>query len=165
MDSGSKFLGIATVIIVALILQVGLIVAERQEDLPAETAIAFAQAYYKLDTGMAQYLCAELTEDVDENLVNGYINNVLDEARDMGFKKDYMKTALSHIESETEIEDDNAAVVRIKAERRRYLNPVFGAIGKIFFLTESYPVELSLDLVQEDGKWKVCGEPFSAVEL
>ena len=76
-----------------------------------------------------------------------------------------MKTALSHIESETEMQDENTAVVRIKAERRRYLNPVFGAIGKIFFLTETYPVELSLTMIQEEVQWKVCGEPFSRVEL
>jgi hypothetical protein len=164
MDSGSKFLAIASVIIVALILQVALIVADRQE-LPAKTAVAFAQAYFKLDKCMAQYLCNELTEEADENVVDGFISRVYDEAGAMGYKTNYMKTALSHIEAETEMEDENTAVVRIKAERRRYLNPVFGAIGKIFFLTETYPVEISLTLVQEDGQWKVCGEPFSRVEL
>jgi hypothetical protein len=165
MDSGSKFLGIASVVIVALILQVALIVADRQEDLPANTAIAFAQSYFKLDEGMARYLCNELTEEADENVVAGYINRVADEAVVMGYKTNYMKTALSDIKAETEMEDENTAVVRIKAERRRYLNPIFGAIGKIFFLTESYPVELSLTLIMEDGQWKVCGAPFSQVEL
>ncbi len=164
MDSGSKFLAIAAVIIVALILQVTLIVADRQE-LPAKTAVAFAQAYFKLDTCMAQYLCNELTEEADENVVDGYLSRVTEEAGVMGYKTNYMKTALSHIESETEMEDENTAIVRIKAERRRYLNPIFGAIGKIFCLTETYPVDISLTLVQEDGHWKVCSAPFSRVEL
>ena len=98
-------------------------------------------------------------------MVDDYIRRVADEAGVMGYKANYMKTALSHIESETEMQDENTVVVTIKAERRRYLNPVFGAIGKIFFLTKTYPVDISITLVQEDGQWKVCGAPFSRVEL
>ncbi len=164
MDRGSKFLALATVIIVAFILQVALIIADRHES-PAKSAVKFAKAYFKLDEHMAQYLCNELTEAAEEDVVDAYLHRLAEEAAAMGYKTSYMKTALSHIESETEMQDENTAVVSIKAERRRYLNPVFGAVGKIFFLTETYPVELSLTVVREDGQWKVCGTPFSRVEL
>jgi len=29
---------------------------------------------------------------------------------------------------------------------------------------ETHPVETTLDLVKEDGAWKVCGKPFRLVE-
>lgn len=164
MDRGTKFLAFATVIIIALILQVVLIIADDHES-PAKSAIEFAKAYFQLDKDMAQYLCNELTEEAQEDVVDAYLFRFAEKARAMGYKTCYMKTALSHIESETEMEDENTAVVRIKAERRRYLNPVFGAIAKIFMLTETYPVDISLTLVREDGQWKVCGAPLSRVEL
>lgn len=164
MVRGTKFLAFAIVIIIAFILQVALIIADKHES-PAKSAVEFAKAYFKLDQDMAQYLCNELTEAAQEDVVDAYLNRVAEKAGAMGYKTSYMKTALSHIESETEMQDENTAVVRIKAERRRYLNPVFGAIAKIFFLTETYPVDISLALVQENGQWKVCGAPFSRVEL
>ena len=164
MDRGTKFLAFATVIIVAFILQVALIIADRHES-PAKSAIEFTKAYFQLDESIGQYLCNELTEEAEEDVVDAYLFRVAEKAKAMGYKTYYMKTALSHIESETEMEDENTAVVRIKAERRRYLNPIFGAIGKIFFLTETNPVDVTLTLVQEDGQWKVCGAPLSRIEL
>ena len=82
----------------------------------------------------------------------------------MGFKMNYMKTALAHVKSQTEMVDENTAVVRIQGERTRYLNPIFGAIATIFFLTESYDVDKTLKVVNEDGQWKVCGTPFLLAE-
>ena len=164
MVRGTKFLAFAIVIIIAFILQVALIIADKHES-PAKSAVEFTKAYFRLDQEMAQYLCDELTEAAEEDVVDAYLNRMAEKAGTMGYKTSYMKTALSHIESETEMQDENTAVVRIKAERRRYVNPVFGAIAKIFFLTETYPVDISLTMVQEDGQWKVCDAPLSRVEL
>jgi len=86
-------------------------------------------------------------------------------AKAMGFDLNYMKKALSHIETATEMEDESTARVKITADRKRYLNPLFGIIAQLFFLTESYGVEETLTLVKEDGQWKVCGAPFELVEL
>ena len=114
---------------------------------------------------MAQHLCNELTQEAEENVVDGYLFQVAAEAKAMGFDLNYMKTTFSHVETQIEMEDENTAVVRIKGERRRYLNPVFGAIAKIFFITETYEVDETLTVVKEDGQWKVCGTPFLLVEL
>ncbi len=164
MDQGTKFLALAAVIIIAVILQVGLIIAD-DNDSPAQTAVCFTEAYFKLDESMGQYLCKELIEDEESDVVGDYLHQVAEEAKAMGFKKNYMKTALSHIETRTEMQDENTAIVRIKGERSRYLNPVFGAIATLFFLTESYEVDKTLEVVKEDGQWKVCGTPFMLAEL
>jgi len=164
MDRGTKFLTFASVAIIALILQVVLIISDNNES-PAKTAIDFTEAYFKLDKSMEQYLCNELVEDAETNVVDDYLHQVTEEAQAMGFKNNYMKTALGHVETQTEMEDENTAIVRIKGERRRYLNPIFGAIATVFFLTETYEVDKTLKIVNEDGRWKVCGTPFLLAEL
>ena len=163
MDQGTKFMAFASVIIIAVVLQVVLIVSVDNQS-PAQTAICFTKAYFKLDESMGQYLCNELIEDAETNVVDDYLHQVTEEAKTMGFKKNYMKTALAHVESQTEMVDENTAIVRIQGERTRYLNPIFGAIATMFFLTESYEVDKTLKVVNEDGQWKVCGTPFLLAE-
>jgi hypothetical protein len=160
MDQGTKFLAFASIVIIALILQVALVIFDNNAS-PAQTAIDFAQAYYKLDKSMGQYLCSQAA---GADGVDAYLYQVAQEAKAMGFKQNYMKTALAHVEAQTEMEDENTAIVRIKAQRSRYLNPVFGAVAKIFFLTETYEVDKTFKVVKEDGQWKVCGTPLLLVE-
>ena len=163
MDQGTKFMAIATVIIIAVILQVALI-SLQDNQAPAQTAVCFTKAYFKLDESMGQYLCKELIENTETDLVDDYLHQVKEEAKTMGFKKNYMKTTLAHAKTQTEMLDENTAIVRIQGQRTRYLNPVFGAVATIFFLTESYEVDKTLKVVNEDGQWKVCGTPFMLAE-
>ena len=86
-----------------------------------------------------------------------------EQAKSMGFDVSWMKMVLSHIETETQMVDDNVAEVRINCNRRRAVNPVFALVAKLFSLGETYNVEETLTLVKEDGLWKVCGEPFALV--
>lgn len=164
MDRATKFLAFAVVIILALILQAVLIVADNQE-IPAKAAIEFSKAYFKLDKAMVDRLCSQISEEADGDVVDEYLNRVAEHARTMGFDSNYMKNALSHIETETEMQDENTAKVRITANRKRYLNPFYGIVAQLFFLTESHEVEETLTVVKEDGQWKVCGAPFELVEL
>ena len=164
MDRGKNLIAIAAVIVIAFILQVVLVIADKQET-PAKSAIAFSRAYFKLDRAMGDYLCNQISEEAEGDVVDEYLNRTSEEAKAMGFDLNYMKNALAHIETTTEMEDVNTAKVKITADRKRYLNPLFGIIAQLFFLTESYGVEETLTLVKEDGQWKVCGEPFELVEL
>jgi hypothetical protein len=164
MDRGKKFLAFAMLILLAFILQVVLIIADRRE-MPAKAAIEFTKAYFRLDKAMAERLCNVLSEEAGGDVVDDYLSRVAEKARTMGFELNYMKNTLSHIETATEMEDDNTAKVRIKANRRRYLNPFYGIIAKLFFLTETHKVDETLTLVKENGQWKVCEAPFSLVEL
>ena len=164
MDRGKNIIAFAAVIIIAFILQVVLIIADKQET-PAKAAIAFSQAYFKLDRAMGDYLCNQISEEADGDVVDEYLNRTSEKAKAMGFDLNYMKNALAYIETTTEMEDENTARVKITADRKRYLNPLYGIIAQLFFLTESYAVEETLTLVKEDGQWKVCGEPFELIEL
>ena len=164
MVRGKIIIAFAAVFIIAFILQVVLIIADKQET-PAKTAIAFSRAYFKLDRAMGDYLCNQIREEAEGDVVDEYLNRTAVEAQAMGFDLSYMKKALSHIETAIEMEDENTAMVKITADRKRYLNPLFGVIAQLFFLTESHGVEETLTLVKEDDQWKVCGAPFELVEL
>jgi len=113
---------------------------------------------------MADRLCSELTADVEADAVNDYINRVADEARADGFKPGWMRMALSHIEVETEMLDENTAEVHLTSRRMRSINPVYGLVSKVFFLGETYDVAETLTVIKEEDGWKVCGQPFSLIE-
>ncbi len=165
MLSGKNLIIVGFVVAVFVILQ-GILISIGKVDSPVEAAVDFAKAYFMLDgTSMSQNLCSEMVEDEELNIVDTYLNSVADRARMMGFSKNYMRNQLSHISTEMQMTDDNKAEVRITGERLRSINPVFAFIGKLFFLIESHKVDETLSLVKEDGRWKVCGRPFSLSEI
>ena len=164
MGGDSKFLTIAAVIIVALILQVLLMTTTGHQDTPGKAAVEFSKAYFKLSENMKARLCNEIAENDGSEVVNDYLYRVADQARSEGFKVNWMKMALFNIKTETEMVDENIAEVRISCNRRRAVNPLYALVAKIFFLGEIHKVEETLTLVKENGLWKVCGEPFELLE-
>jgi len=163
MGSKSIIPKIAAVIFLAFILQIVLVISDHHES-PAKAAVEFSKAYFKLNNSMEKRLCSELIEDGESDVVDGYLYRVADQAKSEGFNVSWMKMALLHIETETQMLDDNVAEVRINCNRRRAVNPVFSLVAKIFSLGETYKVEETLTLVKEDDVWKVCGEPFALIE-
>jgi hypothetical protein len=160
MDGGGKFLAIGSVIIIAVILQVVLVMAG-PKDTPGHAAVEFSKAYFMLDGDMAERLCSEVGENDGSEVVADYLQRMAAAARTEGFAPSWKKMALSHIEIETRMVDDNTAQVHLSCHRRRSPNLIFGAVAKVFFLSDSYPVDATLTVVKEDGRWKVCGRPFS----
>ena len=149
------------VVVVFVILQ-AILIAVGKDDNPAEAAVDFTKAYYMLDGAeMSKLLCNDLAEDEEADVVGTYLNSVAVQARSMGFSQNYMRNQLSHIETEIQMADENSATVRITGERLRSINPVYAIVGRLFFLIESHKVDKTLNLVKEDGRWKVCGQPFS----
>jgi len=163
MDSGKKFLTFTSVIMLALILQVILAVAD-QRDNPEKAAVEFAEAYFWLDPAMAGRFCQQLSKTPENGAVANYLRRVEQEARSLGYQAEYMKQGLYHIQAQTALKDPDTAEVKIKGERRRTINPVFGLVARWFFVGETYPVEETLSLVKEGGRWKVCGKPFRLIE-
>ena len=163
MGRDNKYIPIAAVIIVAFFLQVVLIAADHHES-PGKAAVEFSKAYFKLNKAMEQRLCGEMTEDEQSDVVEDYLYRMADQAKAEGFDVSWMKMVLSHIETETQMVDENMAEVRITCSRRRAINPVFAMVAKIFCLGETHEVEEILTLVKEDDRWKVCGEPFALIE-
>jgi hypothetical protein len=163
MDSGSKFLTFTSVIMLALILQVVLAVAD-QRDHPEKAAVEFAEAYFWLDPSMAGRLCKDLTGNAEKPAVQNYLQRIDQEARSHGYQFNYMKQGLFHIDAKATLKDADTAVVTLKGERRRTINPVFGLVARWFFMGETHPVEETLNLVREGGSWKVCGKPFQLLD-
>ena len=154
-----------SVIVIAVILQVVLI-SVGKVDSPAEAAVEFTRAYFLLDgNSMTERLCSEFSEDEEADIVGGYLYHSAEKARTMGFSPGYMKNQLSHVKPEIKMTDENNAKVRVTGERLRSINPVYAIIGKLFFLIETHKVDETLILVKEDGKWRVCGKPFSLSEI
>ena len=163
MDSGGKFLTFTSIIILAVILQGVLVIAEQRET-PEKAAVEFARAYFWLDTSMADRLCKQLGPNETDNAVAGYLQRVDQEARSMGYAFDYMKQDLYQVETRVSLKEADKAQVRLTATRKRAINPVFGALGEAFALTTPHRVEVSLHLIREEGRWKVCGRPFALTE-
>jgi hypothetical protein len=165
MLTGKNLMIIGFVVVIFVILQ-GILIAVRKVDNPAEVAVDFAKAYYMLDgAAMSKLLCSELAEDEEADEVGTYLHSVADQARSMGFSQDYMRNQLSHVKTEIQMTDENSARVRITGERLRSINPVYAIVGRLFFLIESHEVDETLTLVKEEGRWKVCGKPFSLSEI
>jgi hypothetical protein len=163
MDSGTKFLTFTSIIMLALILQVVLAVAD-QRDNPEKAAVEFAEAYFWLEASMADRLCKQLSQKSEDSVVANYLQRVDQEARSLGYQFEYMKQGIYHIQTQTTLKDADTAEVKLKGERRRTINPVFGLVARWFSVGETHPVEETLMLVREGGSWKVCGKPFRLIE-
>ena len=163
MGSNSKFPKIAAVIVAAFIIQIILITADHHES-PGKAAVEFSKAYFKLNRAMEKRLCSEITEDGESDVVDDYLYRMADRAKSEGFDPSWMKMVLLHIETETQMLENNVAEVHLNCNRRRAVNPVFALVAKIFSLGETYKVEETLTLIKEDDLWKVCGEPFALIE-
>ena len=165
MLTGKNVMIFGFVVVVFVILQ-GILISVAKVDNPAEAAVDFTKAYYMLDGAeMSKLLCNDLAEDEEADVVGTYLNSVAVKARSMGFSQNYMRNLLGHISIEIQMSDEKNARVRITGERLRCINPVFALIGRLFFLIESHEVDETLTLVKEEGRWKVCGKPFSLSEI
>ncbi|MGD2037876.1 MAG: hypothetical protein PVH28_08335 [Desulfobacterales bacterium] len=165
MLTGKNVMIVGFVAVVFVILQ-GILISVGKVDNPTEAAVDFIKAYYMLNgTAMSDLLCNELAEDEEADVVGTYLNSVAVQARSMGFSRNYMRNQLSHIKTEIQMADENSATVRITGERLRSINPVYAIVGSLFFLIESHEIDETLTLVKEEGRWKVCGKPFSLSEI
>jgi hypothetical protein len=163
MNSGIKIMVLASVVIVALVLQVVLIIADRN-DTPGKAAVEFTKAYFKQNECMVYRLCNDILDDNGSDVVRDYIDRVADEARANGFKPSWMRMGLSHTELDVKMVDDNTAEVHLTASSMRSVNPLYGVVSKVFLLGEFYDVEETLTVVKEEKGWKVCGQPFELID-
>ena len=157
MVKDNRIIGVVLVVFFGIILQLLLGMADTRST-PGKTAVEFTKAYFSLDASMSEYLCKELME---EDVVDKHINQVAQDAQVLGFKLNYMRSMLYHIKTDIISEDESEAKIRITCERKRMINPVFTIIGKLFFIGETYEVDETLNIIKEDGKWKICGRAFS----
>jgi hypothetical protein len=162
MMQGSKIAVLGSIIVVFVILQAVFIVADCR-DTATGAAIQFSKAYFLRDPSMADRLCKDLAADPDRNWVKDLIQRTSDDAAQRGFHPEMLRYRLEHIHSQTIRQDDATAEIHLTAVQRVCINPVFAWVSKLFRLGETRPVAATLELVKEEGKWKVCGRPFQLV--
>jgi hypothetical protein len=163
MTQGSKILVFIPILVLAVCLQVIFSVADRR-DTATGAAIEFAKAYFLLDESMSKRLCGDLSADGEKDWARDLILRTSDEAKLRGFDPGMLRYTLEHIHSQTIRQDAGSAEIHLTAVKRVCINPVFAWVAKLFRLGETQPVSAMLELVKEDGKWKVCGHPFDLVQ-
>jgi hypothetical protein len=159
MFQENKAVAFILVFLLGAILQVAFIFADCRQTATG-TAIAFSEAYFQLDESMEDLLCSKLLEDGKDNIVSAYITKVSDDASQRGIHMGMARRALYHIKTETLSQDKESAKIVLTGTTRVSIHPVFTWVAKIFRLGETHEVHQELELVNEEGKWKVCGTPF-----
>lgn len=157
MAKDNKLTVIGGTILLAVFLQF-IFVSMDKNATPGRVAREFTKAYYALDPAMETLLCQRLQED--SGLVKDFLYRQSVEARERGFNTSFLKSKLYHVQTETLSQDDETAQVRLTAERKTAINPVFAYVGKLFFLGDTYEVDQVLTLTREEGDWKICSDVF-----
>ncbi len=160
MEKGINNFVLVSTLILGFLVQVIFSYADTV-DTPSKTVVKFSKAYFKLDPGMAKYLCTELASEDEADVVGTFLYNASKEAKDRGFKVNYLKSYIYEITTETLTQSEDSARVRIHCKRRTSINPIYAIVAKIFFIGNTYSVDEVIDMIKENGKWKVCGKPFS----
>ncbi|HSO19699.1 MAG TPA: hypothetical protein VLT88_09590 [Desulfosarcina sp.] len=150
----------ALVVILAVCLQVAFVFADSKRTATG-AAVDFSKAYFMLDAGMEKYMCRELAGDDDQSAVDAYLHAMAEEARQRGFGTGMVRQTIYHVETETLAQDAESATIHVKGLRRTCIHPVFAYVAKLFHLGQAHEFEETLELVKEDGRWKVCGAPYS----
>jgi hypothetical protein len=163
VEQFKSYMPIAVAILIGLILQ-GILILADLKPTPDKAAVAFARAFYRIDPAMSSLLCSNSLGMGGGDAVEKYIQGVTQEARDRGFGLDNMKYILYHIETHTRRIDDTTAEVKLTAKRRVCINPLYALVAKFFLIGETYSVSEQMTVVNEDGKWKVCGNPFAFIK-
>lgn len=160
--TNNKGITIALIILVGVLVQVALIVADGNKA-PYEVAADFAKVYYKLDENMTKYLCS--TMDGKEEMVEKYIYKQTQEGRERGFAKSFMKSRLLHIETKTDLVSDTEAWVHLTAKKRVSISPFFAWVAQIFQMGKTDHVDETYHMIKEAGTWKICGQPFASAPV
>ena len=160
MSEYNRYFALAGAIVFGLVVQ-AMLLALYAVPAPYKTAVAYTKAYYKLDSSMESYMCEESRFEDDVNITAQYIYDKTREANARGFDKSFLKSQLYNIETHTTYASDTEATVAISAVRRTAINPLFAWVAKLFFIHGSHPVEGTIEVVKENGRWKVCANAFS----
>jgi len=131
---------------------------------PYEAAIAFSKAYYGLCPDLAGTMANNGLNKDDVDVAAAYLYNRQAEAADRGYPVRRMRKMLYNIHTETTARDAATATVHLTGTTRIAINPLYGFVGKLFFLTSPTDVKETLNLVKEDGKWKVSGQPYALAD-
>lgn len=163
MALDNKRSAFTTVFVLGFFLQIIFVFADTR-DTPGKAAVEFAKMYYQLDSAMATRLCDELAKDEENNVVAAYIQSMAKQANERGYDVSYMKNALFNVKTHTLKMNAGSAEIRITGDMKKGINPLFAYVGKLFFLGKTMPLDQTVNVIMENGKWKVCEGFFTVSE-
>lgn len=145
---------LAAVILTGAVFQL-LFIAADGRDTPGRAAAAFTKAFYALDESALNQLCIA-KQAASADLAADYLNDIDKEAAELGFSRNYMRMQVTNIRTDTISRDDTSARVKVSASMKRCIHPVFTIVARLFRIGKTYQLEQTVNLVKEDGIWKVC---------
>ena len=162
MSQDSK-IALVTVIMIGVLIQIILAAGDARET-PYGTAVTFSKAYFGLQPDLATYMENNGLNEDEVNVADNYLYSKYKEAASRGYRIIRLKKMLYKIHTRTTVQDASRATVHVTGTTRIAINPLFGFVGKLFFLTSPTDIEETLELVKENGKWKVSGLPFALAD-
>lgn len=156
----SRSAGIILVIIVGIVVQLIFSMSDAR-DTPSKAVVEFSKAYFNLDKSMAKRICKKELVSKDGNVVDQYLYDVAQTAKERGFNIDFLKHKLYHIETETISKTKNDAQIRITGKIRVAINSVYPVIAQLFNIGSTRKVDQIIHVIKENGQWKVCGRLFT----
>jgi hypothetical protein len=156
----NRSVGIILVLIIGFVVQIIFSMADAK-DSPNKAVVEFSKSYFMLDKSMTKRICKKLLASEDTNVVDEYLYSAAKTARERGFDINFLKHKLYHIQTETISKNDTEAAIRITGKIRVAINSVYPVVAKIFNIGSTHKVDEIINVIKEDGKWKVCGKLFS----
>jgi hypothetical protein len=160
-NKGSIISMVVTIVIIGFILQVVFVYADKI-DSPHKAAVEFSKAYFSFDTAtMNERLCnAQKTID-DVDIINTYVQQSADKAKQRGFDLKYLKNSLYHIKTYTTPTGDGTADVVLTCATKKGINPLYTTVSRIFRLSKTSHLSKTIKVIKEDDTWKVCDKSFT----
>ncbi len=162
MSQDSK-IALITVVIIGTLLQIILAAGDTREA-PYEATIAFSKSYFGLCPDLAETMANNGINADEVDVADAYLYSKSVEAAGRGYPTNRLSKMFYNIHTKTIAQDASTATVHISGTTRIAINPLYGFVGKLFFLTSPTDVEETIDLVKEGGKWKVAGQPFALAD-
>jgi len=157
MTRDNRFSPLAIPIIIGIALQI-LFIFPDSRDTPTKAVTEFAEAYFTADRSMIERLCDQSKTVNDIDVVARYIEAKSKEAQDRGFGMFYLRNKVYDLRTHIISRDDSSVKLHLTGKVKPPL--------KAFFTGEGYrSIDEIVTVVNEYGKWKVCGNIFSLAEL
>lgn len=161
MDSFRKLIPLVLVVLLGVLVQVVLVTAQTKET-PVKAAVEFTKAFYKLSPSVTERMCGDLLEE--EDIVDGLFHEAEADAQARGFSAAYPRMELFHLQAAVLAQDEASAQVQLTCSIKRAIHPAFAYFIKIMNIGETYHLDEVVDLVNEDGVWKVCGYEYAMID-
>ena len=153
MDRFRNLIPLVLVILLGVLVQV-VLVAVQTKEAPAEAAVEFTKAFYQMSPRVTDRMCGDLLEDKAQ--INDQFYKAIADARERGFSASYPKMQLFDIRAVVLAQDETSAQVQLHCSMKRAIHPAFAYFLKMWNMGETYHLDEVVDLVKEDGHWKVC---------